>query len=550
VIHLSKRTLLLLIGLSALVGMALVFYATTYGLGVGGDATIYLISAKNFILGKGLGWTEADGSFRLLPYTPPFYPLVLSFIGLFGDMGSGARMFNLALFGGTVVLIAWGVYRSSGQAWLAALLSGILAVSPVLLGIQVWAMSESLFLFLGFAGLLLLLRYLDTPRRANLIGAAALCGLAFLTRYMGASFIGAGGLALFLLGRGQDGRIRLLVRRAELREALVFGAVSLLPIIAWFIVDFSVTGTVGSRSGQPAAAFWQRFLEMGPALQNIYLFWLVPDSVAARLPGALRAAAWLIPSLLLIGTALLLARRARPIVSGETAVDAALVRMAALFGLFSVVYLVVLSVAQVFTYPPITLASRMLSPVHLSVLVFSVCLLFLAKQILFSASRLALVLVYLGMLGIFGMYFLRSVMIARDYHNMGIGYNSVAWRNSMTMEALRQIPPDVPLISNEVTAIMYLTGRPAYALQEIYQDAPVEPFTVYGTGEDDAQRIFREQNGALILFNANLHDDFAMYGDRIDVRLEVLTSGLYSYFKSEDGAIYFPNQPGFIQPGQ
>ncbi len=61
---------------------------------------------------------------------------------------------------------------------------------------------------------------------------------------------------------------------------------------------------------------------------------------------------------------------------------------------------------------------------------------------------------------------------------------------------------------------MYLAGRPAYALQEIYQDIPQETFTVYGEGDDVAQRVFREQNGALVLFKANLEEDFAMYGDQ------------------------------------
>jgi hypothetical protein len=259
-----------------------------------------------------------------------------------------------------------------------------------------------------------------------------------------------------------------------------------------------------------------------------------------------QSAAWIVPGLALAGMVWLLLRHAPAAAPGVH--PARLGRMTALFGLFTIVYLIVLAFAQVFTFPPITLASRMLSPAHVSVLVLLVGLLILAKDRLLPASRLALVVLYLGLVGLVGVYFLRSVMIARDYHATGIGYNSVAWRASSTIEALRQIPSNVPLISNESTVIMYLTGRPAYALQEIYQSAPTRPFTVYGAGDDASQRVFREQKGALVLFNANLREDFAMYGDEIDQRLQVLTSGLYPYFQSEDGAIYFETQPAFAQP--
>lgn len=553
------RRIPLLIILSALAGMALVFYATSLGPGVGGDATIYLTSAKNFSQGKGLGWMEADGSFRLLPYTPPFYPLVLSVAGLFGDITGAARALNILLFGGTVVLVGFAFARFTGSAWFAALLSGLVALSPVLLGVQVWAMSEPLFLFLGFCGLFVLLHFLETRRRWSLIASALLFGLAFLTRYMGLAFVATGGLALFLIGKGYDGRLHLSISRREIREAVLFGILSLLPVLVWFILDISLTGTVGSRSGQLASAYWQRFLDMGPALQKIILFWLIPDSLASRLPAPAQSALWLVPLVFLGFLLVLVGARASSALKHrsapgeeplEPASRASLTRMAWLFGLFILVYLVVLAAAQVFTYPPITLASRMLSPVHLAVLVWLPVILLLALQVLAPRSRLAAWLVSIGLCVLALTYGARSILIAQDYHRAGIGYLSLSWRNSLTIEALQKIPPEVPLISNEVTAIMFLAGRPAYALQEIYQNHPLEPFTVYGSGEDESQRVFREQSGALVLFGANLREDFAVYGDQIDERLAKLTSGLYQYHDSDDGAIYFSERPGFMQPGK
>lgn len=233
----------------------------------------------------------------------------------------------------------------------------------------------------------------------------------------------------------------------------------------------------------------------------------------------------------------------------ETPLLTSSVRLAIFFGLFIVVYLVILAIVQVFTYPPITLAARMLSPVHYAVLVLLAVLLHLGLVAFASSpaprSRTATTVVFLAILGLLGVYLLRSALIVRDFNQAGIGYNAQAWRNSQVIKKLRELPAGTPLISNEVTAIMYLTGRPAYTLQEIYQDHPQEPFTAYGAGEDVSQQVFRQQNGALVLFKANLREDFGMYGDQVGRRLEALTDGLYLYYESDDGAIYFVARPAF-----
>lgn len=529
-----------LLFLAVLAGMVLVAYATSRGPGVGGDATIYLTTARNLITGHGLGWTEADGSFRLLPYTPPFYPLALSLVGLLvKDMVAGARWLNVLLFGATIALVGWYFFHSTGRLWLAVLLSGILATSPVIIGVEVWAMSESIFLFLGFAGLIVLLQYLETPRAVTLVGSALLCGLAFLTRYIGIAFVATGGLALLLLGQRNTRQVRLDLRWQSLRRALLFGVIAILPILAWLVIDFSLTGTVGSRSGQPVSAYWQRFLEMGPALQKIYIFWVVPDSIAARLPRAAQWLLWLAPLVIVLALAAALTRRVGQSGRDVPAAGATATRLAVLFGLFGVVYLVVLAVVQVFTYPPITLASRMLSPVHLAVIVLAFALLHLVLAVFTPRSRLALAVAALACLAFFGIYTLRGTAVVRGYHGAGIGYMAPEWQESKTLAALRNLDPKTPIITNETTAIMFFMGRPAYTIQEIYQDKPQAVFTPYGMGDDPGQRAFREQGGALVLFNSTLRDDFAMYGNRVDERIQALLRGLTLYYQGDDGSIYF-----------
>lgn len=543
-VKLQARWVLILLVLASLLGMGLVFYATTMGPGVGGDATIYLTTARGLLQGRGLGWIEADGSYRLLPYTPPFYPLVLSGMGLLvTDMVAGARWLNILFFGIAVFLLGASFYRYTRSAWFALLLSGSLAASPVLVGVSVWAMSEPLFLLLGFAGLLAVLDFLHRPRSISLVLAALLCGLSFLTRYFGVAFVVTGGLALLSMGSGSDRRLfRLDLRWKTIRSGLVFGVLSVIPILIWLAIDFSTTGTVGSRSGQPAAAYLQRFMEIFPALEKIYLFWLIPDSLIARLPDAARAALWVVPLLALTALIVLLLRRPVVVQPAEGAAlesDLLAARLAWLFGLFILVYLIALVFVQVLTFPPITLASRMLSPVHAAALVLVFSLVHLALRRLAPRSHLVLALAGLGCLALMGSYMLRGGLVARDYHWGGIGYMSKEWQESETLAALRELDPEIPIITNETTAVMFFLDRPAYALQEIYQSEPLEVFTAYGQGDDPGQNVFRQKGGALVLFNNTLYDDFAMYGDRAEERIQALVRGLVVYYRSDDGGIYF-----------
>lgn len=538
ILCLGPRLTAILVGLVSLAGMILVVFATDSGPGVGGDATIYLTSAKNLLAGHGLGWMEADGTFRLLPYTPPFYPLSLSFVGLFAsDLVAGARWFNVMLFNATIVLTGLYLYRASGLGWLAVILAGLVAFSPVIIGVQVWAMSESLFLLLCFGGLFALVEYLYQPRGGWLIAAALLSGQAFLTRYMGAACLLTGGLALLVYGLRNERRLNL----PALKPAFVFSVIAALPMLVWILIDLSTTGTVSSRSGQPASAYGQRLLEMYPALESIVLFWLVPDSVTGRLPGIVRALGWLVPLAGVLALGFALSRRA--IASQGQNRRAGLLGL--VLALFVVAYLLVLAVVQVFTYPPVTLAARMLSPVHMAFLILVAALVFFALEYLLRGRRIGAALVWLALFTLLGTYVLRGGLVARRFYGTGIGYNAPEWQESETVAAAKALPADVPLISNEVTALMYFADRPAYTLQEIFADKPQAQFTVYGAGADESQRVFQQENGALVLFYNTLYEDFAMYGEQTDERIAALTEGLYPYFVSDDGAIYFYQKPSF-----
>ena len=103
-----------LIELAALLSVVLLAISTRWGPGVAGDATIYITSARSLVEGHGLGLPGPQGEFRLLPYFPPFFSLVL---GLFGflriDMVEGARWLNILCFAALIYLAGGFTYRFS-----------------------------------------------------------------------------------------------------------------------------------------------------------------------------------------------------------------------------------------------------------------------------------------------------------------------------------------------------------------------------------------------------------------------------------------------------
>ena len=97
---------------------------------------------------------------------------------------------------------------------------------------------------------------------------------------------------------------------------------------------------------------------------------------------------------------------------------------------------------------------------------------------------------------------------------------------------------------------MFYIDRPAYDVPELAFGEPLAEWSRFGDGKFGEERIFREQGGALILFNSAYWQLRPIYGDEAEARLEKLTEGLELYANLVDGAIYFypdgadPNDPG------
>lgn len=528
-------TLLLLF--SAVVGMALVAYSTSLGPGVGGDATIYITSARNLLGGRGLGLIEADGSFRLLPYFPPGYPLALSLLGLSGlDLVPLSRWLNVLLFGGLVILSGKILFSATSKHSVAFLGSLLFALSPVLVPVSSWAMSEPLALLLGFGSLWFVVKALKQGEiTAALVLSGLLSGLAILTRYNAAAFGITGGL--FLLFSGKLPRLKRLLRSA------LFAVLSLLPVGIWLWVDLHLTASVSSRRIELPVNLGNALLDFWKDFQNSLQFWLLPDSwvYTPRLPAVLMNL--LVPAGLAAILVWYLVWVARFTKRGDEKAEAR--TWIPLLAVFSLVFLVVTVLVKFTTYPPITINVRMLSPMHVSLLLL-VLLLLEASGSAFKKARwgntaIAIIL-SLGVLW----YGWITLHIVPQYHRLGLGYLSVNWQQSDTLKAIEKIPADMALVTNQEMLVLFWTGRAAYPLKEIYAAKPSVEYYRYGDGwdmKDSGQVLFKEGEAALILFDTISDQVWELYRDDTPEWVKMLTNGLFVVYDGNDGGIYLYNEP-------
>lgn len=529
----AERLFWLALALIALLAVALTLLSTRYGPGVGGDATVYLASARGLLDGIGLGYIDADGSFRLLPYFAPFFPLVLAFFGLFGlNLVTVAHWLNVLLYGGLVMLAGGTLYGLTRRKAAALLLALPLAFSPILLPVYSWAMSEPLSLMLGFAGLWLAFRAAETPETSRLFWLSAVCaGLSFLTRYAAVAFVGAGALALLLRGE--------LPWTRRLRDALLYGASAGLPVVVWVFIGMAQTASVGSRSLESGAGMAARLAGFVPLLWEALLGWWIPFSWIEAPPYPALFNRLLLPALAAVvsaAAAWLYTRRIERQRFSRT------VRWALLLAVFGLLYLLVIMAVYVTTYPPITIENRMLAPLYVAAFWLLVTLAALLIQRSAPARWLAPA-VLLGLALFAGWNGWRAARIAAQNYQTGLGYNALAWRNSATLAAVKALPPCTPIVTNEVTALMFLAQRKPFALAEIYRSTPLDAsaFTRYGDGNaegDPAEALFHSGEAQLVLFDTLDAQLEGIYGQQTAARINALVDGLTPVFEGEDGTIY------------
>lgn len=201
-----------------------------YGVGLTWDSASYLSAARSLVAGDGLViWNGSRYA------AVPLFPYLLAAAELFGiDAAAAARYLNAAAFGLTVFTVA--VWLQRHVSVLLAVWAGCAcALLPALVSAAAYAWTDTVFVLCAVVSLALLDRFLGRPATTTLLLAAAAAAAACLTRYVGATLLGAG--ALMLLLRPGAGL------RTRIRDAALWSAVSLAPVGVWAARNLLVMGS-------------------------------------------------------------------------------------------------------------------------------------------------------------------------------------------------------------------------------------------------------------------------------------------------------------------
>jgi len=531
----GPQAVLVLLALLSAFGSFVIWYGTFWGPWAFSDGVGYLANARNLLLGRGLGIYRASGDFILLVTHPPLYPWLLAGLGKTGlDLVMAARLIDIVLFGGFLFVSGWGMWRVSRSAWPALGLTAVLLLHPAILLAYLSAMSEPLFLFCIMASLMTMADYISTNRRSRLLISAAAAAGALLTRYPGAALIIACVAGLWLLSDGDW--------RQKTRNILTYLAISIPPTLAFVVYARFALGARnprGIKSSLDVPALVVNFAKR--ALDAVWNWKPVPPDVIPNqlFPTTItRPLAAFLAAILAISLAwaILSAVQARRRMDSSSRPSLEW-RPSALFGLFLLSYLGFFGVAYLATSPTPDVDARTLLPLLPAGLLLAFGL---ASLLLRSAPRTRVLnaLLAITIIASLSGWTIISQDIVLGLHRTGLGYTSRAWRESETMRAVANLPPDLALVSNETAAILLYTDRSAYEVPGL-KAGDSHPLSLpFGSGSSDLDRAYRQGTAALVLFDTVKDQLGSRTGGEQDVTVGDLTAGLRTVFEGNDGAIY------------
>ena len=511
------------------------YFTTRWGSWAYSDAIGYIVNARNLLRGDGIGLWRASGRFVLTSHHPPFYILSLASLGVFGvDPLITARCLSVFLFASTILMIGLSAFSITKNGLLAISLSGVTLSLPILIEYYSAAMSEGLFIFLGFSALMTTIRGVQKSGISYVLASGILSGLAFLTRYIGVGFVITAALVPFIFAP------QPLMRR--IRQAALTITIGIFPVAIWLIwLRFQPAAEPARFINFTAGNLWAMLEPVREALV---------DSFIRAMPfiSSLPHYSYRINLLMFLGVFLLIStylifpwvrgQKRRATIEGTSILAFTLI-------LFVGVYIFTLILSFLFTQPTPDVNLRTFLPA-----IFAFTLFFVVFAFYLSSSRqqsqwlIVFPLLFAASIIVFNYPIARSKVLS--LHQYGQGYTSAAWQASPTIEAVRGIHPDVPIITNESIALLLYTDRYAYDLPQLASFQSAEMNARFGDDSSDpAAAIFREDGAALVLFNSIFHQLEPFYHDRTKTKVELLIEGLEVVFESADGAIYFyPGKKG------
>jgi len=446
-----------------ILGFGLVIYSTHWGAGWLYDSFEYIASAQNLAATGKLGFPTDITGIEPLTHYPPLFSLLLGLFEAVGlNMLSHVQYLNALLFSTTIILLGVTIYwmtASEGFALLGAVLGSI---SPVMLNVHSWALSEPLYLTLSISSILFLAKFLKKDQFSWLILAATFSGLAIMTRYVGVSLVISGSIGILIFPG--------LIESRKRRIILTFCTISLLPLLIWTIRNSLITNTLYDRS----FGLNEITAKNLSTLASTLLTWFIPEVIVRNQIKEITAVLF---GLLVLGTGYYLwtKDRSKSTHSLMKSLDAS----GSLFyfhGFYILIYPAVVITAKQWLDPVIGLTDRMLSPLFISLLVLMIS----GLHVLWSSSKkIDRVLVSTFCLYLVVLFSLESLPLIRRFHTQGVNTARRVMVRSTLAPLVTQLAQDGVVYTNSLTWYYLWTGKPANPVELLIIKTPEKPQPIY-----------------------------------------------------------------------
>lgn len=479
-----------LVAAMATLSILVIIVGTRWGSALGDDSYWYIKPARDALAGQALIFN---------PLYPPFLPLLLTATGYLGlEPVEAIRFLNAILFGVTIAmtfLIMKELTRSFAFSFLAA---AIIAVSAGLIEVYASALSEPLYISLMLGSFYCISQFTKHESKAWLTLAAIGTGTAMLTRYMGVTVL-VSITALLMLERNRDWR-------RKLANALLFAAISILPISVYAVRNYLAIGRPVGHSG-----FSWELVRQFPLtrLLSTMLDWFIPGRFVVGIEQQLAIVA--VALILAIGLGIWFAYRDRVLESGRELLGST---PFVLLALFVMVNLVTLAFARGFLSGGDPFDPRYMSPVQLAMFLLAFAVLEKLYGIAGKAPRLTIGLVIAGLFALLGA---RALYTIQFLYREGLGYSSQRWHVSETIAYLNRFP-ETPVMATGASGIYFRTGRRPTDIPRKNHLAQVNDFLC-------------ETDGLLVTIDS-------MPADLYGIDHAELTEGLLVEYDFSEGTVY------------
>lgn len=520
----------LVLFLLAFLAALMMIYDMEWGPWAFSDSSAYISAARNLIAGYGLSVPTPEGGFTPLVLHQPLYPLLMSFFLLFEiHPFTTTTVLNVACFSMSILVLGMGCYYFSKSKVFSLVVVFLMTWCPQIIENFDGAMSEPLYLLLTILTFFLVLVYVDQKHLWLLILAASCAGLSILTRYIGVVNLAAGVIIILFLMRDNF--------RSRSRKAGLYAGITILPELIWTIYR-SLSGTSGSRQiilpdtiiGS-LGNFWSGTRMTLVDWLPIEKTWQVDDGMRNWI--VMLSGIFILVSLVL-AIVFIKKKRRNVIDRFDRLIFSAVI--------LNFVYLFIFFITFTFSSIPPDINSRTLIPLFPFFVIILYGILFQ-----YPFTHLEKSIAGILILALFSVSFLvwypTSRELLYDRHHNGHGYTSKYYQESTVLKAARELPKNIPWISNEPAFFLLYLNKFPYDLSTFYPAFIHPELKALGSGQTDLDRVFRVDGAALIILEPQLENDLRkLIGDRAPEQIEKLIQGLDIDDRSFDGMILFTHK--------